>query len=69
MSNKKGTNPSAPHRAMGARSPPQPWAPPPVPVWVLGFARGPEVPDAVTCSRGGPWEQQPGLRRNLGLLK
>lgn len=28
MSNKKGTNPSAPHRAMGARSPPNPGHPP-----------------------------------------
>lgn len=65
---RRGQTP-APHIVPWAHEAPPTLGTPPVPVWVLGFARGPEVPDAVTCSRGGPWERQPGLCRNLGLLK
>lgn len=65
----EGDKPQRPASCHGRTKPPPTLGTPLVPVWVLGFARGPEVPDAVTCSRGGPWERQPGLRRNLGLLK
>lgn len=65
----EGDKPQRPASCHGRTKPPPTLGTPLVPVWVLGFARGPEVPDAVTCSRGGPWERQPGLCRNLGLLK